>query len=57
MRILQLLHHLYIIEFDVEELIDGLECAADGDVVLELDGDFVVDEGFEEAANVKYLRM
>ena len=49
MRILHLLQHLDIIQLDVEELVDGFEGAFDGDVVFELDGDFVVDEGFEEA--------
>jgi len=49
MRIPQLLNNTNVVEFDVEELVDGLEGAADGDVVFELDGDGVVDEGFEEA--------
>ena len=48
MRILQFLHDLHILQFDVEELIDGLEGAAEGDVVFELDSYFGVDEGFEE---------
>ena len=30
-------------------MIDRFECSFDGEVVFELDGDFVVDEGFEEA--------
>lgn len=42
MRILQFLHHLDIVEFDVEVLVYGLEGALDLDVVLEFDGDFVV---------------
>lgn len=49
MRILDLLDDLHILQLDVEELVHALESAADGDVVLELDGDFGVDEGFEEA--------
>ena len=48
MRILQFLHDLHILQFDAEELIDGFEGAAEGDVVFELDGYFGVDEGFEE---------
>ena len=32
-----------------EVLVDGFEGAADPDVVLELDGGFVVDQGLEEA--------
>ena len=49
MRILQLLDDADVIELDVEVLVDALEGAADGDVVFELDGDFMVDERFEEA--------
>lgn len=52
MRILQLLQHLDIIQLDVQELVDGFEGALDGDVVFELDGDLVVDEGFEETVGV-----
>lgn len=52
MRIFQLLQHLDIIQLDVQELVDGFEGAFDGDVVFELDGDLVVDEGFEEAVGV-----
>lgn len=49
MRIFQFLYNLYIVQFYIEELIDRFEDAFYGDVVLELDGYFVVDEGFEEA--------
>lgn len=49
MRILELLKHLYIIQFDVQELVDGFERASYGDIIFELDGDFVVHKGFEEA--------
>ncbi len=49
MRVLDLLEHLDVVELDVEVLVDALEDAADLDVVLELDGDLVVDQGFEEA--------
>jgi len=48
MRPPHLIHRLCIIQFDVEVLIDALQCAADLDLVLELDGDFVLDERFEE---------
>ncbi|KAL8665556.1 MAG: hypothetical protein Q9168_007668, partial [Polycauliona sp. 1 TL-2023] len=40
--------NLDIIQLDIEELINGFEGPFDGDVILQLDGDFVVDEGFEE---------
>lgn len=52
MRILELIHHLDVVELDVEVLVDTLEDAADADVVFELDGHLVVDEGFEEAFQV-----
>mmetsp|Transcript_5733 Transcript_5733/g.13879 ORF Transcript_5733/g.13879 Transcript_5733/m.13879 type:complete len:201 (-) Transcript_5733:13-615(-) len=37
-----------VVELDVEELVDGVERAAEGEVVFELDGDLLVDEGFEK---------
>lgn len=49
MRVFDLIHHLNVIELDVQELVDRLEGAADRDVILELHGDLVIDEGFEEA--------
>lgn len=49
MRVLQLLHHTNIIQLDIQILINALQRAADLDVVLELDRDFVVDERLEEA--------
>ncbi len=38
-RVAQLVEHADVVELDVEVLVDGLEGAADGDVVFELDGD------------------
>jgi hypothetical protein len=55
MRILQLIHHRYILQFNSQELIHALEGPPDRDVVLELDGDFVVDEGFEETTSAEVL--
>lgn len=49
-RILELVEDGNVVELDVEVLVDALEDAADLDVVLELDRDLLVDEGFEEAA-------
>lgn len=49
MRILDLVHHADVVKLDVQKLIDRLKRAADRYVVLELDSDGVVDEGFEEA--------
>lgn len=47
--VLELLDYRDIIKLDVEILVDALEGAPQLDVVLELDGDLVVDEGLEEA--------
>jgi hypothetical protein len=49
MRILQLLNDGDVVKLDVEVLVDALERAAELDVVLELDGDLMVDERLEEA--------
>ena len=51
MRILQLLHHLYIIELDVEILVDRFQRSAYLNVILELDSDFMVDQCLEEAVD------
>jgi hypothetical protein len=50
MRPTHVLLDLDVVQLDVQELVDALEGASDADLVLELDGDFVVDQGFEEAA-------
>jgi hypothetical protein len=50
MRVLDLLQNLNIVELDVEVLVDALEDTTDLDIILELDRDLVVDEGFEKAA-------
>ncbi len=39
MRVPELVEHGDVVELDVEVLVDGLEGAADGDVVFQLDGD------------------
>lgn len=49
MWILHLLNHRDIIQLDVQILIHALQCSSDRNVVLELDGDFVVDKSLEEA--------
>jgi hypothetical protein len=50
MRPPHLIHGLSIIQLNIEVLIHALESTADLDFVLELDGDFVLDERFEETA-------
>lgn len=49
MRIPDLFHYVYVVELDVQVLIDAFQGAADGNVVLEFNGNFVVDEGLEKA--------
>lgn len=48
MRPPHLIHRLSIIQLDIEVLVHALERPADLHFVLELDGDFVLDERFEE---------
>jgi hypothetical protein len=50
MRILNFLHHTDIVQLNVQILVDRLQRPADLDIILELDGDLVVNEGFEETA-------
>lgn len=50
MWVLDFLEHLDVIQLNVQILVDALENAAYLDIVLELDRDLMVDEGFEEAA-------
>lgn len=52
MGILELLDYLDIVQLDVEILVHALEGALELDVVLQLDGDLVVDESFEEAVMI-----
>lgn len=47
--VLKLLVDRDVVELDVEVLVDRLERARHLDVILELDGDGLVDEGLEEA--------
>ena len=49
MWVLELLNNADIIQLDVQVLVNALQCAADLDIVLKLDGDLMVDEGLEEA--------
>jgi hypothetical protein len=48
MRPPHLIHCLGVVQLDVQVLIYALERPADLHFVLEFDGDFVLDEGFEE---------
>jgi hypothetical protein len=42
--------HGDVFQLDVQELIYAFQRSFDGDIVLELDGDFVVDQGLEKAS-------
>lgn len=42
MRILVEVQNLNILQLDVQVLVDGFQCSADSDIVLELDGDDMV---------------
>ena len=48
MRVLGLVRDADVIELDVEVLINGFEGAGDDDVIFQLDGEWLVEEGFEE---------
>lgn len=48
MRVFDLLHDADIVQLDIKILIHRLQRAPDLDVVLELNGYLMVDEGFEE---------
>jgi hypothetical protein len=48
MRPPHLIHGLGIVQLDVQVLVDALEGAADLDFIFEFDGDFLLDERFEE---------
>lgn len=50
----QLLVDRDVVELDVEILVDGFQRARHLDVVLELDGDGLVDQGLEEAFLVSF---
>lgn len=47
MRVLLLVQHSDVVQLDVEELINRLQCTNDGQVVLELDSHFLIRQGLE----------
>lgn len=49
MRVLVQIEDVDIVELDVEVLVDGLQGAADANVIFEFDRDGLVGEGLEEA--------
>lgn len=50
MRVSQLVHHRDVIQLNVQVLVHALQGAAYGYIVLELNGDFGIDQRLEEAA-------
>jgi hypothetical protein len=48
-RVPNLVHDGDVLQLDVEELVYGFQRTLDADVVFELNGYFVVDQGLEEA--------
>lgn len=52
MRVLDQIQDFDVVKLDVEVLIDRLQDPADANVILELDGDSLVGEGFEEAIQI-----
>lgn len=54
MGVFQLLVDRDVVELDVEILVDGFQRARHLDVVLELDGDGLVDQGLEETFLVSF---
>jgi hypothetical protein len=50
MWVFQLFHDRDVVQLDVEVLVDALQRAAHRDIVLELDGDFMVHQRLEKAA-------
>jgi hypothetical protein len=57
MRPPHFIHRLSIVQLDVQVLIYALERPADLDFVLEFDGDFVLDERFEETSHSSLAPM
>lgn len=55
MWVLHLFHHRDIVQLNVEVLVNALQRAAHRDVVLELDGDLMVHQCFEEAVWCKNI--
>lgn len=49
MRPPNFIYCLSIVQLDIQVLVDALQCPADLDFVLEFHGDFMLDEGLEEA--------
>ena len=57
MRIFDLFYHCDIIKLDVKVLVHRLQRPTDLDIVLELNGDFMVDQSLKETiqSNISWL--
>jgi len=53
MWVLEFIDDGYILQLDVQKLIYAFQGAFYGHIILELDGNFVIDKGFEEAGCFK----
>ena len=49
MWVFDVLHDCDIVQLDVQVLIHALQCSSDGYVVLQFDGDLMIDERLEKA--------
>ena len=47
MRIVNIIYDFAIVKLDIEILVDGVHCAADGQVILQLYSYFLADQLFE----------
>ena len=54
MGILELFDNLDVVQLDVQVLIHALQRALELDVIFQLDGDLVVNQGFEETTGVRH---
>lgn len=53
MWVFDLVHHRHVLQLYVQELVYALQRTAYRNVVLKLDGDLGVNEGFEEAVKAR----
>ena len=51
MRIFQLFHNRNVVQLDIEILVHALERAPKLDIILQLNGDLLVNQGLEKAVN------
>ena len=52
MRVFELFYNRNIVKFDIEKLVNGLEGSSYRDIVLELNRDLMIYEGFEKTGRI-----